>query len=170
MSLPVSVLRPHSALTRAGGAWVLAAACFESKSRHPPCGARPASRAPEDCLVPKSMSWGCRTGRSSHLVSLLGWGRLWLLVQSGVSISPLSWWHTPSMEMGSIWALLRLMSVTRDQDLLRGDSLSRPVVTPGSFWSWGEGVACAGSFSFRAFPFCTQPFSFQIKQTQSTGV
>ena len=44
MSLPVSVPGPCRALPRAGGAWGLAAACFESESRHPPCGARTASR------------------------------------------------------------------------------------------------------------------------------
>lgn len=49
MSLPVSVPGPRPTLLRAGGAWVLAAACLGLRAGICP-GARPASSGPEGCL------------------------------------------------------------------------------------------------------------------------
>lgn len=175
MSLPVSVPGSHQPLPRAGGTWGLAAACFESESRRLPCGARPASKGPEGCLVLKSMSWGCRPRRPSHLVSLLGWGKSWLLVRSGLSKvlclgGVLLRRITLAWKQGELGVLKTCVFLTRDRDLPCGLQLYRTTVVASDFWSWDEGAALLLLFLWSLL-FCTHPSSFQVEQTNnSTGV
>lgn len=155
MSLPVSVRSRRPALPGAGGAWALAAACFESESRRPPPvgPARPPGGPRRPPLFGRACRWGCRTGRPLRLVSLSVWRRSPLLVQSGMSESCVLVAYfsdgNPSMETGYTWW--------------------QPLKTRGLTWSWDERAApptpTRSLLSLRASPF-PDTFVFLVQQSK----